>query len=469
MSDSAVIREYLVSLGFDIDKVGEKKATNALAGLDKQAIGLGKAVVGVSAAVTSMVTVFAYQMEKMYYSSLKTNSTVGSLQALEYGAKQIGLSGDQMRSSLEGMSRALRTNPGLNGLLGHMGINAAGRENSEVFMDLLTKLKQMPFFVASKFGAMFGIGSDELFLLLNQLDELKAKQEERRRMAKEVGVDTEKAARDSREYANAIRGVEERLGLLGSAVLSKLLPSFVSFTQGLNENLDTLTKWISKYESLQDAIDALLDRRDKKTGAFTRRKPKNVMDFLLMSPLEVASGKEAAAKPVADPKGMLTSLEKKYALPTGLMDRVWAAESNRSDPRFMNSKAGAMGPFQFMPKTAKEYGVNNPYDFAESADAAAHKYADLLKQYKGNLGMAAAAYNYGQGNLASKGIENVYQLGRAPVETQGYVSKVAPQVTQQNTITLQGGDRGTEIQRMLLETMRVNNADLVRQMNVRTR
>jgi hypothetical protein len=84
----------------------------------------------------------------------------------------------------------------------------------------------------------------------------------------------------------------------------------------------------------------------------------------------------------------------------------------------MMSSAGAEGHFQFMPNTAKEYGLKNPYDFNESSDAAARKMRDLLKQYNGDLEKATSAYNWGQGNLAKKGMS-----GR-PEETRSYATKV---------------------------------------------
>lgn len=124
----------------------------------------------------------------------------------------------------------------------------------------------------------------------------------------------------------------------------------------------------------------------------------------------------AAASPV-NAQDKLGSLEKKYGLPAGLLDRIWSAESSRGVN--MLSPAGAQGHFGFMPKTAREYGLSDPNNFDQSSDAAARKMRDLLKQYGGDLQMATAAYNFGQGNLASTG------LGGVPKETRDYVAKVA--------------------------------------------
>lgn len=109
-------------------------------------------------------------------------------------------------------------------------------------------------------------------------------------------------------------------------------------------------------------------------------------------------------------------LESQYGLPAGLLDSVWSAESGRG--RNMRSPKGAEGHFQFMPATAQQYGVSNPNDLGQAATGAARMYADLLKQYGGDLPRALAGYNWGQGNMARKGFD------AAPAETRNYIAKV---------------------------------------------
>jgi soluble lytic murein transglycosylase-like protein len=124
----------------------------------------------------------------------------------------------------------------------------------------------------------------------------------------------------------------------------------------------------------------------------------------------------SASPPVGGEQERLTALEQKYGLPSGLLDNVWSTESGRG--KYMSSAAGAQGHFQFMPETAKRYGLKNPNDFNESSDAAARMYRDLLRANNGDVAAAAAAYNWGQGNLNRKGI------GAAPSETVDYIRKV---------------------------------------------
>lgn len=117
---------------------------------------------------------------------------------------------------------------------------------------------------------------------------------------------------------------------------------------------------------------------------------------------------------------LLSSLEKKNGLPAGLLSGVLAAESNNNDPRYQRSAKGALGPFQFEPATASDYGLTGKdvFDFNKSANAAARYLHDLIAMFHGNVPMAVAAYNWGMGNVQNKG------MGHLPAETRDYLNKV---------------------------------------------
>lgn len=110
----------------------------------------------------------------------------------------------------------------------------------------------------------------------------------------------------------------------------------------------------------------------------------------------------------------LYELEKQYGLPSGLLTSVMKAES-AGNPNAVSPR-GALGLFQFMPETAKQYGIN-PLDPEQAAQGAARMYGDLIRKY-GDIKSALAAYNWGQGNVDRKGTQN------APAETQNYIEKV---------------------------------------------
>ena len=104
-----------------------------------------------------------------------------------------------------------------------------------------------------------------------------------------------------------------------------------------------------------------------------------------------------------------------WGLPVGYLARlIW--QESRFNPAAL-SPAGAQGIAQFMPSTARMRGVANPFDPAE-AMARSAEYLDFLELKFGNLGLAAAAYNGGEGRIG-RYVAN--GGGILPAETREYV------------------------------------------------
>ena len=111
---------------------------------------------------------------------------------------------------------------------------------------------------------------------------------------------------------------------------------------------------------------------------------------------------------------------------------VAAAKANRVDDAWLRAIAhaesgfranavspkGAQGVMQLMPDVSKQYGVVDPYSPVESINAGARHLKLLLKRYKNDLVLVAAAYNAGAGAVARYGGVPPY------AETQAYVEKV---------------------------------------------
>ncbi len=83
------------------------------------------------------------------------------------------------------------------------------------------------------------------------------------------------------------------------------------------------------------------------------------------------------------------------------------------------SYKGAQGLMQLMPGTASELGVGDAFDPAENISGGARYLAMLLRDYRGDVKLAAAAYNAGAGAVAKYGGVPPY------AETQVYVKRVA--------------------------------------------
>nr|WP_244535439.1 lytic transglycosylase domain-containing protein [Methylorubrum salsuginis] len=101
-------------------------------------------------------------------------------------------------------------------------------------------------------------------------------------------------------------------------------------------------------------------------------------------------------------------------LPVPFLTRlIWRESSFRVG---VVSPAGAQGVAQFMPGTARERGLTDPFDPEQAIPHAAHFLSDLKRQF-GNLGLAAAAYNGGPGRVTNW----LAGSGGLPAETRAYV------------------------------------------------
>ena len=101
-------------------------------------------------------------------------------------------------------------------------------------------------------------------------------------------------------------------------------------------------------------------------------------------------------------------------LPVPFLTRlIWRESSFRVSAV---SPVGAQGVAQFMPGTARERGLADPFDPEQAIPHAAHLLADLNRQF-GNLGLAAAAYNGGAGRVSAW----LAGTGGLPAETRSYV------------------------------------------------
>lgn len=116
-----------------------------------------------------------------------------------------------------------------------------------------------------------------------------------------------------------------------------------------------------------------------------------------------------------------------HGLPVGFFARLLWQESKFD--QWARSPAGARGVAQFMPLTAQEYGLRDPFNPIASVAASARFLRELREQF-GNLGLAAAAYNAGGGRIR-KWLNG--QSGM-PEETRNYVNIITGHPPQRWTV-----------------------------------
>ena len=119
---------------------------------------------------------------------------------------------------------------------------------------------------------------------------------------------------------------------------------------------------------------------------------------------------------------MIESAARDHGLPVEFFARViWQESRFRADAVGPVTRSGkrAQGMAQFMPGTAAERGLLDPFDPVQALPKSAEFLKELWGQF-GNLGLAAAAYNAGPRRIR----EWLDGTGYMPGETRNYVSAI---------------------------------------------
>lgn len=249
---ATTLQEFLVALGFRVDENGLKKFTGGLTSAAVQVTKLATAVAAGQAALTAMLKATASQLETLYYIAQRSNTTVDTLKALQYGMSQIGLAAGDANSALEAMAMSLRFNPGNEGLLRYLQIatrnaNGSMRDSSAIFHDFIKRLSTMPPFVAKMYAEMFGINERTLYQLLTNFKDLEKAEERQRQIARATGVDLQHSAEISKNFMNSLRETGEIVELMWTKVATVLM-------EKLGPDLRKFNSWLLSHSKEIEGI-----------------------------------------------------------------------------------------------------------------------------------------------------------------------------------------------------------------------
>jgi len=146
-----------------------------------------------------------------------------------------------------------------------------------------------------------------------------------------------------------------------------------------------------------------------------RRGPRKYAGPTLITPASIrrstfiSPGRQAVER-------LIERLAPQYALDPALVKQVVAAESAfNSNAR---SPKNAQGLMQLIPATAARFGVQNPWDAEQNLRGGMAYLSWLLGQFRGDVRLALAGYNAGEGAVARHG-------GLPPyAETRNYVAGI---------------------------------------------
>lgn len=240
MADSAVIREFLVALGFKVDEKGLKNFNAGVEQATKGVVRLVSTIQGAALSIGAGVSAFASKLEGLYFVSKRTGAAATSLKAFEYAARNLGVSSEAAFGTVENLAKFLRNNPAGEGYLGTIGVqtrNANGelRDTVDILADLGKELGKKDFWLANQYGSILGI--DENLLLAMRDGEFAKFMQQYRDMSRNNGLD--KATKDSHAFMIALRDLgttfENFAIKVQASLLGKVGPQLERFKRWFEE------------------------------------------------------------------------------------------------------------------------------------------------------------------------------------------------------------------------------------------
>lgn len=244
------IREFLVSLGYSVDKTGEKDFTKSVKAATDDVAKLGAVIAATGAAITAAVIKISSDFDRLYFASQRTNASAANLKNFANALTQLGGSAEEAQGAIDGLATSLRTTPGREGWLQALGVqtrDAAGhmRDNVKIFRDFLGVLERKPEYVAIQYAEQIGLSAQSYVKLRGHLGDLDKAIEKSGDINKAFGVDQDEAAKASKNLMNSLRDLRMQVeAIFDKAIIENqdlFIQAFKSLGQWLRDNSGNIT------------------------------------------------------------------------------------------------------------------------------------------------------------------------------------------------------------------------------------
>ncbi|SAT62009.1 bacteriophage protein [Klebsiella pneumoniae] len=250
--NAETLKDFLISLGFNVDEAGAKKFDAVVAGTTLKAIELGVKVEAAALSVVAFTAKIASSLDNLYWASQRTGATVEGIKQIGYAVSQVGGSADSARGSLESLARFIRNNPGAEGFLNRLGVqtrDASGnmRDMATIFTGVGQRLSNMPYYRANQYAQMLGLDENTLMAMRRGIGQFSG---EYTAMAKAIGYNADVAAVSSNKFMTSLRSFGLMAGMARDKIGSNL-------ANGLAGSIDTLRRQIMEnFPKIEGAITA---------------------------------------------------------------------------------------------------------------------------------------------------------------------------------------------------------------------
>ncbi|HCQ9429004.1 hypothetical protein [Klebsiella pneumoniae] len=250
--NAETLKDFLISLGFNVDEAGARKFDAVVAGTTLKAIELGVKVEATALSVVAFTAKISSSLDNLYWASQRTGATVEGIKQIGYAVSQVGGSADSARGSLENLARFIRNNPGAEGFLNRLGVqtrDASGnmRDMATIFTGVGQRLSNMPYYRANQYAQMLGLDENTLMAMRRGIGQFSG---EYTAMAKAIGYNADVAAVSSNKFMTSLRS----FGLMAGMARDKIGSSLAD---GLAGSLDRLRRQIlDNFPKIEGAITA---------------------------------------------------------------------------------------------------------------------------------------------------------------------------------------------------------------------
>lgn len=244
-SNSEILKEYLVALGFKVDQNSLNKMDAALGKTTKAALGFAAILIGTATAATAFVDKVSAKMSDLYWSTVRLRDGAANIQDFKLQISQLGGDADSALSSLENMATFLRTNPAGEGILHQLGVQTRdAKGNLRSTIDIVKDFAHLPipYWLKVKWGSTFGISEKDL----QAIDRMQAGVHQVGDQYARAGINADQAAKASAEFHNKMLAIEGTAGVLATVLEVHLLPTVTLFV----DLLSTVAGWILDLDNL---------------------------------------------------------------------------------------------------------------------------------------------------------------------------------------------------------------------------
>ncbi|WP_340619673.1 transglycosylase SLT domain-containing protein [Xenorhabdus siamensis] len=261
-TNAEVIKEFLISLGFDVKESDSKKFSAVLSGVTANALKLGAAVESAALAVVGFTAQVAANLDKLYWQAQRTGGAAEQIKTLGYAVTQAGGTVEGLNASLENVARFLRNNPGGEGFLRNMGIqtrdtNGQLRDTASLVALVGERLSGMPSYRANQYASMLGIDENTMLAMRRGMGSYAA---DYRQIMRTMGFDPTMAAKHANDFMTQFYRLKSVMGMgkdkIGGELSRVLTPSMEKLTNLILKNWPIIEKVIM---SVAEAILTMAD------------------------------------------------------------------------------------------------------------------------------------------------------------------------------------------------------------------